>query len=436
MVSENNQLPPENVDGVTPVDFPVITEKTLEDMDLHETRLSTLGLEMESLCHVASLLETKPSREMLSYALEKYGLTQVISNEDENKSAQVVWDRTKMNLRRYQSELFSYAKIIQSGAESAVERLEMMYEMAGNIQADPYKESITLNKNKKYGIDGKFEPKDIRPLMDQTQNLLDFFDKVLLNYMKDVDKILLKVELDHNWSDDTLMQFDKYDAIKWMRNSVDAKDEERPNSTAHVVRSVISQGDKAIYYYDPTAVKSNKDNETTKDWRFAVNTIKRLRLKYRTIPGMKPLNEEDNVIPVGNAGSIKQRITYILGIAKRIMARGGYDKKISAELRKMEVDAEKVRNKARGLRDETTKVSGRDTNPDEENVSRPIATDIVKDLVQIMTSMTRLVTDYNNGLAGQLRLIGALGYVADLELKAFEAPMKKPTEEIVAKTKV
>lgn len=428
MVSENNLLPPENVDGVTPVDFPVITEKTLEDMDLHETRLNSLGLEMEALCNLIELMETKPSLEMFNYALEKYGLPTIFSNEDINKSAQQVWDRAKLNLRRYQSDLFSYAKIIQSGADRAVERLEMMYEMSGKLQPKPYKEMVTLNKNKKFAIDGKFEPKDLRPLMDQTQNLFDFYDKVLLNYMKDVDKVILKVEVDHQWTDDTIMKFEKFDARKWMKNFVEVEGDERFRVSSFLVRSVTAQGNKALYYSGPTEAQT----ETIKDWAFMVNTIRRMKLKYYTVEGLKPINEEDNQITVDAPNSIKQRINYILGTAKRIQHREGYDKKISAELRKMEVDCERLRNKVRGMREQVSKKVGEE----EKDEGRPVVSDIVKDLVMIMTSMTRLVTDFNNGLAAQLRLIGALGYVADLELKAYEAPLKKPTQEIVEKTKV
>ncbi|ARV76769.1 virion structural protein [Pseudomonas phage Phabio] len=426
MVSENNQLPPENIDGVTPVDFPVITEKTLEDMDLHETRLEALGLEMDKLSQLATFLETNPSTEMLSYALEKYDLDGVVSNEDINKSAQQVWDRTKLNLRRYQSDLFSYAKIIQSGSERAVERLEMLLEMSGKLQNKPYKETVVVNKNRKYGIDGKFEPTDIRPLMDQTQNLFDFYDKVLINYMRDVDKVILKVEVDHTWTDDTIMKFEKFDAKKWMSNFTEVEEDERFRVSSNLVRSVIAQGNKALYYSGPTDAKT----ETIKDWAFMVNTIRRLKLKYYSVPGMKPTNEEENTVTVGNPMSIKQRITYLLGVAKRISNRQGYDKKISAELRKLETDCERLRNRVRGLRQQISKKVGEE----EKDEGRPVVSDIVKDLVLIMNSLTRLVTDYNNGLAAQLRLVGALGYVADLELKAYEAPMKKPTQEIVEKT--
>lgn len=426
MVSENNQLPPENIDGVTPVDFPVITEKTLEDMDLHETRLEALGLEMDKLGQLATFLETNPSTEMLSYALEKYDLDGVVSNEDINKSAQQVWDRTKLNLRRYQSDLFSYAKIIQSGSERAVERLEMLLEMSGKLQNKPYKETVVVNKNRKYGIDGKFEPTDIRPLMDQTQNLFDFYDKVLINYMRDVDKVILKVEVDHTWTDDTIMKFEKFDAKKWMSNFTEVEEDERFRVSSNLVRSVIAQGNKALYYSGPTDAKT----ETIKDWAFMVNTIRRLKLKYYSVPGMKPTNEEENTVTVGNPMSIKQRITYLLGVAKRISNRQGYDKKISAELRKLETDCERLRNRVRGLRQQISKKVGEE----EKDEGRPVVSDIVKDLVLIMNSLTRLVTDYNNGLAAQLRLVGALGYVADLELKAYEAPMKKPTQEIVEKT--
>ncbi|MCY1453561.1 hypothetical protein D9M71_705650 [compost metagenome] len=38
-----------------------------------------------------------------------------------------------------------------------------------------------------------------------------------------------------------------------------------------------------------------------------------------------------------------------------------------------------------------------------------------------------MVTDYNNAMAGILRTLGGLTYVAELELKAFQPPLRKPT---------
>lgn len=425
MVSEDNQLPPENVVGVTPDDFPVVDDSTLFGIEKYEKSLEAISLEMESLVNIAQLLETNPNEAMLSYALEKYDLQRTISSEDINKSAQQVWDRTKLNLRRYQSDLFGYAKVIQSGADRAVERLEMLHEMAEKVGREPIKETIRINKPVKFGIDGKFEPKDIRPLLTQTQDLFDFYDKVLLNYMKDVDQIILKVEIDHKWTDETLMKFEKYSAKTWMSKFFEVENDERFRAGAFVVRSVTAQGNKAIFYSGPTVAKT----ETIKDWDFMINTIRNLKLKYFTVPGLKPSNDEENSVPVEAGTAIRQRLNYLLGTAKRIQQRHGYDKKISSELRKMESDAERLRNKVRGMRTQVSKKVGEE----ETDAGRPVVSDIVKDLVMIMNSMTRLVTDYNNGIAAMLRLIGALGYVADQELKAYEAPLKKPTQEVVEK---
>lgn len=425
MVSENNQLPPENVVGVTPGDFPVVDDSTLVSLEEYESKLKVISIEMDNLVYLSQLIETDPGKQMMSYALEKYGLDDVISNEDINKSAQQVWDRTKLNLRRYQSDLFGYARVIQSGADRAVERLEMLHEMAEKVGREPIKETVRINKPAKFGIDGKFEPKDIRPLLTQTQDLFDFYDKVLLNYMKDVGQVILKVEPNHKWTDDTLMKFEKYSAKAWMSKFFEVENDERFRAGSFVVRSVTAQGNKAIFYSGPTVAKT----ETIKDWDFMINTIRNLKMKYFTVPGLKPSNDEDNTVQVEAGTAIRQRLNYLLGTAKRIQQRQGYDKKISSELRKMESDAERLRNKVRSMRTQVNDNVGEE----ETDEGRPVVSDIVKDLVMIMNSMTRLVTDYNNGIAAMLRLVGALGYVADLELKAYEAPLKKPTQEVVEK---
>lgn len=425
MVSVNSQLPPENFVGLTPDDIPVVDNNTLVSLEEYESRLKVISLEMDTLVYLSELIETDPGKPMMSYALEKYGLDDIISCEDINKSAQQVWDRTKLNLRRYQSDLFGYAKVIQSGADRAVERLTMLHEMAEKVGREPLKETIKINKPVKFGIDGKFEPKDIRPLLTQTQDLFDFYDKVLLNYMKDVGKVITSVEVDHQWTDDTIMKFEKYSAKSWMAKFFEVENDERFRAGSFVVRSVTAQGNKAIFFSGPTIAKT----ETIKDWAFMINTIRNTKLKYFTVPGLKPVNDEDNTVTVEAGTAIRQRLNYLLGTAKRIQSRQGYDKKISSELRKMESDAERLRNKVRGMRTQVNNGQG----DEEKDEGRPVVSDFVKDLVMIMNSMTRLVTDYNNGIAAMLRLIGALGYVADKELQAYEAPMQKPTQEVVEK---
>lgn len=406
-------------------DINILSPIYFEVLNKQQTSCEAICNEMESIAALLCVLDTTdPS--MHQIALEQYGLDKVISVEDVNRAAIQAWERVKMNLRRFQSDLFGYAKVIQSGSERLVERLEMLQNIAEKANKVPFKDEITVRKNQKFAINGAFQPFDIRPLMEDTNNTFDFFDKVLLPFMKQVDKLLNTVELDMTWTENAEMRFELFEASKWMKNFKPLEEpDERFRAAAYVVRGITAQGERAIYYSGPPDTKT----ENVKDWNFFINTIRNMRYRYIKVPGQQPLNESDNKIDVENATTIRQRLGYLIGVAKRIQGRKGYDQKISAELRKLERSADKVRNNTRNLRKQIDVHNAEeDTHPGKPNVS-----DVVKDISTIMNAMTRLVHDYNNAVAGQLRLAGALGFVCDLELKAYEAPLEEPRGEVKEK---
>lgn len=408
-----------------PTDFNVLSNEYFQDLDARAKRLEDLGKEMAALEQLVEFTENGDPQ-LLHLALEKFELTQVISNEDVTRAAMQAWDRVKVNLRRFQSDLFGYAKVIQSGADRLVDRLEMLMDMAGKVNSKPFKEEVTLKKTAKFSINGGFQPRDIRPVLEDTNNIWDFYDKVLLNYMKQIDKLLSTVEINQTWTDDTVMRFDLFTAGKWMKNFKPLEQpDDRFRASAFVVRGITAQGEKALYYAGPPETNT----EQIKDWTYFINTIRTMRFRYLKIPNQTPVNESDDTIKVDAATTVRQRIGYLLGVAKRIAARKGYDQKISAEMRKMERSADKLRNVARQARTQVDRNNGEE----ETQEGRPAVSEIVKDITTIMNAMVRMTNEFNNAIAGQLRLVGALGFVADLELKAYEAPLEKPTEEIQEK---
>lgn len=432
MVNLVNLSQPDNLGGVIPADFNVLSNEYLTSLETHQLKSDKLIEEMVALEHLFTVIEQGESQ-LIGYALEKYNLTDVISTEDVSWAAMQAWERVKVNLRRFQSDLFGYAKVIQSGAERLVERLEMLAEMANKANSKPFKEEVTIKKNAKFSINGGFQPKDIRPVMEDTNNVLDFFDKVLLQYMKQVDKLLNTVQPDQSWTDDTEMKFELFEASKWMKNFKPLEEpDERFRAAAYVVRGVTAQGEKALYYAGPPEA----DTENIKDWGYLINVIRSMRLRYIKVPNAVPINESDSKIKVDSPTTIRHRVSYLLGTAKRIAARQGYDQKISTEIRKLERSADKIRNYVRdvkpSLRDGVGGDLGNDENTDKQE-GQPNESKIIHDLTTIMNSMTRLVSDYNNALAGQLRLLGAMGFIADLELKAYEAPLEKPEPEVQQK---
>lgn len=421
MVNSINRPQPE-LGGVTPADFNVLSNEFFTELDRQAANAQATCDEMAALEKLFIALEGTDSS-MLKLALERYGLDDVVSNEDVNRAAIQAWERVKVNLRRFQSDLFGYAKVIQSGADRLVERLEMLKGIAEKANKVPFKDQISVKKNQKFAINGGFQPFDIRPLLEDTNNTYDFYDKVLLPYMKQIDKLLNTVELNLTWTENTEMRFELFSAGKWMKNFKPLEEpDERFRAASFVVRGITAQGEKAIYYSGPPDTKT----ENVKDWGYFITTIRSMRYRYLKIPGQQPLNESDNKIDVENATTIRQRLNYLIGIAKRIQGRKGYDQKISTELRKIERSAEKVRNMTKSMRTQMD----RNNVEEDRDEGRPNVSDTMKDISTIMNSMTRLVHDFNNAVAGQLRLAGALGFVCDLELKAYEAPLEKPTPEV------
>ncbi|QBX32250.1 virion structural protein [Pseudomonas phage PA1C] len=426
MVDSVNHSQPNAVDGVTPVDLSVSIEDEFNEFDACAEKLDKLMMGMETIERLDTFIQSNydtASPEMLAYAVEKFGLTDVVSTEDISDSSRQVWERTKLEIKRANSDLYGYAKVLMAGIDRTVERITMLYEMASNLNGTkPFKSEIELRKAKKFNINGEFKPLDIRPVLEQTQNTIDFYDKVFMPYLTAIDKTFNNLTLDQEWTDDSTIRFEIFNAKRWMKGAIEVDQDDRFRVNATLFRSELTQGNKALYFSGPSETKT----EQLKDWQFMVNSIRDFRFKYYTVPEQKPLNEQDNKVEVSNINAVRQRLGVLLGLAKRLQSRKGYDQKISAQLRKLEQSAEKIRVKAGQLRQSQGR---KKPGAEERDEARPSVSNVVNDLTMILNNVMRMIIDYNNTLAGMIRLIAGLAMVADLELKAYQAPLRKPTEE-------
>ncbi|BEG72735.1 hypothetical protein RVBP21_3630 [Pseudomonas phage BRkr] len=426
MVDSVNHSQPNAVDGVTPVDLSVSIEDEFNEFDACAEKLDKLMMGMETIERLDTFIQSNydtASPEMLAYAVEKFGLTDVVSTEDISDSSMQVWERTKLEIKRANSDLYGYAKVLMAGIDRTVERITMLYEMASNLNGTkPFKSEIELRKAKKFNINGEFKPLDIRPVLEQTQNTIDFYDKVFMPYLTAIDKTFNNLTLDQEWTDDSTIRFEIFNAKRWMKGAIEVDQDDRFRVNATLFRSELTQGNKALYFSGPSETKT----EQLKDWQFMVNSIRDFRFKYYTVPEQKPLNEQDNKVEVSNINAVRQRLGVLLGLAKRLQSRKGYDQKISAQLRKLEQSAEKIRVKAGQLRQSQGR---KKPGAEERDEARPSVSNVVNDLTMILNNVMRMIIDYNNTLAGMIRLIAGLAMVADLELKAYQAPLRKPTEE-------
>lgn len=417
----------ENIDGVTPVDFPVLGMIKEKQVSI-ESLMSELMVAESSY----SLAHQEGDPLLLRASIER--ATQRPITNDISRSAQEEWDRVKNMLHRYQSELYSYSRVIQLGTENLAQHIEMLYDMTDGIKTKPYDKEITIKTNKKYNIDGKFEPVDIRPLLELTQTTLDFHDKVLVNLIKQLTDNLSKLQLDNNWTEDTNFKFEMFSADKWFRNGIPVENDERFRVNSNIIRSRTAQANKAIFYAGPPDVETEKVN----DWGYVMTTMKNIRYKYFTVDGLNPINEEDNVVKVNPVMSIRQRLSYILNAMKRLEARKGYGQKLADLLRRLESSADNIRNAAKihEANQQRNPNTTQGVNEEKPQEGKPVSSVIVKDLATIMHQSTRLVTDYNNSLAGLVRLAAALTLVADRELKSYQPPLRKPTQQEIQDKKV
>ena len=110
---------------------------------------------------------------------------------------------------------------------------------------------------------------------------------------------------------------------------------------------------------------------------------------------------------------------------------------MAQSLRRMQIAGEKIRTKAGQFKaepDEADKQIQKMDNEANRIKGRPAISDIIQSVTLMINNVARMVTDYNNCMAGILRTLGGLTYVAELELKAYTPPLRKPTQNDLAGT--
>lgn len=418
-----------SVDGLTPVDMIASLEAMDVLFDRHE-QSSEKAVHGVTQAHalVAAVESYRNNETMLRYTLQKYN----VSVEDITEASMQTWDRTRSSLKQMETELNQYAKAINTGTERLTGQLQVLYEQTGKIKDKPFKEELTLKFPKKFNMDGRFEPKEIKSIISLANSTFEFFDKVFLPFILAVTDILNKMSFDPKYVEEAGKAFVQFMPKNWMRDAIAVPEDDRFRGTAPLFRTPLVQGNKALYASGPTET----DEKVTKDWSFIVNTVRDFSFRFYTVPQMKTAPGEQAVIAVDDASKIRQRLGQLLLLSKRFQQRKGYEGKLTQALRRLGAVSEKVRADAGRIQtqSETTKNSNDDTSEGEVQ-GRPGMSDIVQSTTAMINNVTRMVTDYNNTLAGILRLLGALTYIASLEIKAYERPLRKPTQDEVDGTR-
>lgn len=415
----------QSIDGLAPVDMIVSLEAMDELFDRHEQSSDQAFHSVVQAHALVAALETyKHDEAMIRYTLQKYQ----VSNEDISESSMQSWDRTKASLKQMETEVAQYAKAITTGSERLTGQLQVMYERTAKIDNKPFKEELTLKHPKKFNMDGKFAPKEIKSIISLANSTFTFYDKIFLAFIGAVTDALNKMSFDPKTMEQTAATFVQFMPKNWMANAIEVPEDDRFRGETPLFRTPLVQGNKALYASGPAAT----EEESPKDWQFIVNTVRDFSFRFYTVPQMKTAPGEQAVIAVDDASKIRQRLGQLLILSKRFQARKGYEAKLTQALRRLGTVSEKVRADAGRIQTQAESTQNPNDDKSESEVKgRPGMSDIVQSVTAMINNVTRLVTDYNNTLAGILRLLGSLAYIADLELKAYDAPLRKPTQNEV-----
>lgn len=431
MVGATNVIAPDNHNsfgGVEPVDMIASLEASF--MELEQRTEITLRDLAQSLSFGVALEAQRltPDADMFGYTLGKYRdvvPNEYISLEDISNSSKKVWDKSVLNLKKLQSETIEYARVINIGADRLLEKTEMLYGQAQNTKTKAYQPKFTIRSPAKFNIDGKYEPRDVTRVTAVAISAFTFYDKVFLKFMDAVSRVFDKLSFDHDFADDSGVNFAAFAPKTWMIKPVDVEKDERFRIDTPLYRTPPMQGNRALYASGPPETTEDEP----KSWPLMVNTVRDFSFRYYTVPNLRTGTTGSYEIEVDEINGIRQRLSQLLVLAKKFQSRKGYESKLAGALRKIQITGEKVRTKAGQFKVEPEDEPASDPNVDKEKAikGRPAISDVVQSITLMINNVARMVTDYNNCMAGILRTLGALTYIAEVELRQYQPPLRKPT---------
>ncbi|ANM44877.1 putative structural head protein [Pseudomonas phage KTN4] len=421
----------ESIDGDSPVDMIATCDGYLKELlpsieDI-QSRLECTEKDILVKTYTDGLFQKyADNQDVVSEHILK---TENVSLEDLSKTARNTWDEMKKSQAKHRDELKEYARIITQGNQRTLERINMLLERAENIKHEPFKQELKFKNTKRFSIDGKFEPTTVDPILMQVNNLIAFYDKSLLLYIQSVADILRKLSFDEKWTDRAAQDFSKFNVKNWMKGAVPIKKDDRFRVSSTVYRSMPVQGNKTLFGAGPTETQT----EEIRDWDFLVNTVRDFAFKFYTIPTMKDAPEGNNTFKVNDTSSIGRRLVLLSEMAKRIDARKDYATKLDFEFGRLMQLAETNRQQAGRIRAQQSNMRNRQAKVQDPDAPDgiPAISNIINSITLMINNVSRVVTDFSNALAGLVRVMGRLVFVTELELKAYQRPIQRPTQEQV-----
>ncbi len=352
--------------------------------------------------------------------LRHYACTgNVVSNEELTEHSNTVWVRTEASARKALVNLKSYSDVIVAGTKRLSEELTMLGKVGDGIKlSKPVKDTITLKNPTRFTINGKFEPVNVRPILSEFQNLMDFNDKVLIPYAEVINSLLETVEFNEKFLSGYAGDPSAFSADKWLKGLMEVTNDERFKEGSNAFKGPTFNANRAIYYQGPIS-EFPKEHESVKaQWELLTKSLSSIKFKCLSDIAVKVEGGDKEVsFKVSNINSIKQRTGILEGVMRRMLAKAN---NINVHLDNID----KTLNLCSAIMGKA-----KDAKVDSDNTNYPSENKVFIDSLALLRNEIRLTFEYYNVTSMFLKIIGSLAYICDVELKTYSAPVVKPTEE-------
>lgn len=353
----------------------------------------------------------------------KHYLDTVISIETITEHSNSIWVRTEASATKALVNLKQYQSVIMAGANRLTEELQMLSNVANGIKVKkPHTTELTIKKPIRYIVDGKFEPTNIRPLLVEFQNLLDFNQKVLLPYSEICTDLLDSVEFNEEFLKDFNTNPSTLTATQWLRGAeVVESDSEDDNgkATVPVYKGKTFNANRSLIYHGPEAEFTDTFESKKSQWDLVVKSLSTIKFKCSKDPTVQSPNDEAAEFTVSGVTGIRQRTDILNGVIKRMLSKANDINKHLDSVAKLLKICSNIKDNANSVK----------TDPDVTTTDHPTPNRVFMESLMLLRNQIRLTFEYYNVMSVFLRLVGSLSYICDLELKAYSEPITKPTEE-------
>lgn len=351
-----------------------------------------------------------------------------ISTEHLTENAETLWLKTERNHKRAIENLKKYNSVIYTGITRLNEELETLGRIAETLTVKkPYKEEINISRINRFTINGKFEPDNVRPLLSEFQNLITFNDKVLFRFADIAYDLLNNINFDENFLSRFDTDLEIFKPKIWLHGykTVDVTRDKRFNERANVYKGLTFNSNRAIYYTGISEDFKESFESGRHKWVLTQKILAVIRFKCLNDRTVRLIQQKGLTHKVSSLMNIKQRISLIAGITKRLLARKRDINRHLDNLEKIYRSCEEIQAKAKSVKPLDPKDAS------DQSTTRPFPSEnkvFIESLV-IYRNTIRLVFDYHNVVSIFLRILGSQAHLLDTELKAYNEPIVNPNQQ-------